>query len=133
MKKITLTTGALIIENSKVLLIKRQGRLFPNYWSLSGGQVEEGEDVITTIKREIKEEINCMFIPKTDVNVVHYESNEQHIISLIIKGSIIGTPRPDNKEVSDIKWYTYDELQQLPLAFNYKKFFTKNKDIYATT
>ena len=133
MKKVTITTGALIKENNKVLLIKRRGRLFPNHWSLPGGQGEQGEDMVTAIQREVKEEINCTFVPEAYINVLHYESNEQHIISLIIKGSIIGTPMPDNKEVSDIKWCTYDELQQLPLAFNYKEFFTKNKGIFATT
>ena len=133
MKKVTITTGALIIEKNKILLMKRQGRLFPNYWSLPGGQVEQGEDVITAIKREVQEEINCTFVPETDVNVSHYENNEQHIISIIIKGSMKGTPRPDHQEASDMRWYTYEELQQLPIAFNYKKFLTNNHHIFTKT
>ncbi|MFA5069998.1 MAG: NUDIX domain-containing protein [Patescibacteria group bacterium] len=47
---------AIIIENNKILLLKRnrEGRI---YWVFPGGQVESGETDEQALKREVKEEV----------------------------------------------------------------------------
>jgi len=56
-------TVPLIIENleGRVLLMLRDNKLtipYPNYWTLLGGFVEEGETLEEALKREIMEELN---------------------------------------------------------------------------
>ncbi|MCK5562757.1 NUDIX domain-containing protein, partial [Candidatus Bathyarchaeota archaeon] len=48
--------GALMIENGKLLLIKRGAKPGQGRWSIPGGIVELGERVQDTIVREVKEE-----------------------------------------------------------------------------
>lgn len=130
--KITLTTGALIIKKDKLLLIKREGRLFPNKWSLSGGQINPREEIRAAIRREVKEEIGCTFEVEDFIDFSEYmgqDNNEQkHIVSLIFKGSIRGKITLDPNEVKEAKWYSYDEVLNLPLAFSYKTFFEMHRE-----
>lgn len=50
--------GIIVGEDNKILLLKRADDIHwqPGKWSLVGGMVEDGEDVLDACKREIKEE-----------------------------------------------------------------------------
>lgn len=48
--------GAVVVEDDKVLLIKRGHEPRQGEWSLPGGRVELGESLIDAARREIKEE-----------------------------------------------------------------------------
>ena len=51
--KHVVATGSLITnKNNQILLVKTERR----GWEMPGGQVEEGEDVISALKREVLEE-----------------------------------------------------------------------------
>jgi 8-oxo-dGTP diphosphatase len=52
-----LTADGIILENNKILLVKRVPYPFSGFWSLPGGHVEYGEKVETAMKREIREEL----------------------------------------------------------------------------
>lgn len=57
------STKAFIIYQNKMLLILRDDIPtipFPNTWNLPGGEVEEGETDIETLKRELLEEITVV-------------------------------------------------------------------------
>lgn len=56
-----LPCNAAIIENDegKVLLVKRAVEPQKGYYDLPGGFIEPGEDFITSLKREINEELGC--------------------------------------------------------------------------
>lgn len=56
MKKIT---AGIIIEDHKVLICQRkEGSYYGLKWEFPGGKVEDNEDLITCLKRELKEELN---------------------------------------------------------------------------
>ena len=46
----------LYVKNGKLLLLKRACKPFKGCWSLVGGSVEEGENLMQALKREFKEE-----------------------------------------------------------------------------
>jgi 8-oxo-dGTP diphosphatase len=48
--------GALIIDQDKILLVKRKNEPGQGLWSIPGGVVELGERVEDAVKREVKEE-----------------------------------------------------------------------------
>ena len=47
----------ILQREGKILLIKRAGNTFHNYWALPGGIVEEGETVEEALTREMLEEL----------------------------------------------------------------------------
>ena len=52
-------TGAIIIKEKKVLLMRRApGKAFAGYWEFPGGKVEENETPEQCLMRELKEELN---------------------------------------------------------------------------
>lgn len=48
--------GILINENGKIVLIRRKGVTYYDYWALPGGTVDEGETIEEALIREMKEE-----------------------------------------------------------------------------
>jgi len=61
--------GAIIFEKGKVLLSKRAGRPFKNYWDVPGGFLEAGEHPEEGIKREIFEETGLKIKPMRIIGV----------------------------------------------------------------
>ncbi len=61
-KKHIVTITALIKNKAgnKFLIVKRSKNeiAYPSKWAFPGGKVEKGEDVLTTLKREVLEEVN---------------------------------------------------------------------------
>ena len=58
-----LTVDTLIIDNNKIVLIKRLNNPFKNHWALPGGFVEYGEKVEDAAVREAKEDMEAT-LPK---------------------------------------------------------------------
>ena len=48
--------GAVIIENKKILMVRRATEPLKGEWSLPGGVVELGETLADAVKREVREE-----------------------------------------------------------------------------
>lgn len=60
----------IIISNKdKILVQKRKGtKLWPSYYALPAGHIEEGENQYDTLIREAKEELNILINPKDIIN-----------------------------------------------------------------
>jgi 8-oxo-dGTP pyrophosphatase MutT (NUDIX family) len=57
-KNRTIVSAVLVSKDKKVLLGKvRTGGVYPDCWHIPGGGVEEGEDMVSALVREIREEI----------------------------------------------------------------------------
>ena len=66
-------TCAIIIINNKILVTQRSEKMkLPLKWEFPGGKLEESENEIECIKREIKEEINI------EIEVLKKLSNSVH-------------------------------------------------------
>ncbi|MCP9766134.1 (deoxy)nucleoside triphosphate pyrophosphohydrolase [Lacihabitans soyangensis] len=102
---ITVVCAIIIIEN-KILVAQRSPNMsLPLKWEFPGGKLEQNEDEISCIKREIKEELNIEIIilkrlipvthkyPNFEINLIpyvaHYQCGElklnEHIDYKLIK------------------------------------------------
>lgn len=107
-------TGATIIpilSDGRIVLIQRKdtGR-----WGLPGGIVDWGEDVLTTAKRELKEETGLDLL-KVRRLVGVYSSLERdpriHSISILIEADVTGEFKiEDTLEVMSIEAFSKDDL-----------------------
>jgi mutator protein MutT len=55
--------GAVVVDQSRVLLIRRASEPFKGHWSLPGGLVEVGEGLLDAVVREVREETGLLVEP----------------------------------------------------------------------
>lgn len=53
---IVLGVGAIVLDNDRILLVKRKNSPYKGYWGVPGGRVEYGERLEEAVKRELFEE-----------------------------------------------------------------------------
>ena len=65
--------GAIIEKDGKVLITRRlPGRWKGGYWEFVTGRIEQGEDLETGLKREVREEVNLEIELVAPLHVVHF-------------------------------------------------------------
>lgn len=117
------TVSGIIIKNDKVLLAKRSTKKFFGWWDGPGGFLENGEDPIVGLKREIMEEIGVRVTVKEFINT----SKEDDPDNPIEDGCVLalqflcelesGEPQALH-ETSEVKWFAKDEIPWDKIAFD---------------
>jgi len=83
MKKFSLATKAFIIEDGKVLLIKR--RLSdvhaPGVWDMPGGRIAMEEDPVDGIKRETREETGLEIDVIMPLGTKHFTRDDGQVVT----------------------------------------------------
>ena len=116
--------GAIIIDGDKILIIQQAA----GHWGFPKGHVEDGETEIQTATREIKEETNLdVEINERYRYVEHYspkEGVEKDVIYFIAK-KIGGEIKPQEEEVQNICWLSYEEALERLTYDNSKELLQK--------
>ena len=120
------TVGAIIYKKEndslQILLTKRNVNPFKYYWCFPGGHIEEFEDTVQAIIREVKEETNLDFDPDylCYLDEIFPEMNLHNIVQMFY-GEAANTPKADPGEVSDIGWFSLEEALKMDLAFRHNE------------
>jgi 8-oxo-dGTP diphosphatase len=112
----------ILARENKVLLLRRAKSmsLFPGYWHLPTGKIEEGETPLACITREAKEEIGLELSPSF-ASVVVYRAPSFHkpdmiwrdISMFFIAPNFTGEPinmEPNRHDM--MEWFAVDNLPQ---------------------
>jgi len=95
-------------------------------WEMVGGKIEDGENSLKTIRREIKEELGTKI--KTIKEFKDYNYRNKNYKVFIIKLS--EEPKPNTQDFSDWGWFSENEIKNFKFALNCKKrildYFKKN-------
>lgn len=122
-KKVVSVVGAVIIDGNKFLLAQRKSNdSFGSMWEFPGGKVEEGEDKISALKREIYEELGVDI--KVDRFLYNFEDEipELKIVVYLFQCRIVdGSPRCI--ECQDFVWADLSGIEKLNLAPADRKIF----------
>ena len=101
---------ALIKNNDKYLLEQATARS-NNTLALPGGHVLAGEDGLTGLKRELKEELKLDNIIIKHVDTIIYPYNSYIFNIYLIEDEIdIDSIEYDTNEVVNINWYSKEEI-----------------------
>ena len=106
----------IIDSKNNILIQKRspQKKQSPNVWAMTGGSVIKGETTLETIERETFEELRIKLNMKNIKLVNHYKTGRVWIDSYLIKQEVdIKDIVMQEEEVSDVKWATYEEIEEL--------------------
>lgn len=111
----------IVNSNNEILIQKRSAnkRHSPNVWAMTGGSVMAGETSEDTIVREVMEELgikinkeSLQFIKRYKVK--HKETPPVFLDTYFIRKDIdISNITMQEDEVSEVKWATWEECEQL--------------------
>jgi 8-oxo-dGTP diphosphatase len=114
--------GAIIIENGRVLLIKRGQPPLMGEWSIPGGMLELGETVHEAAIREAQEETGLTIEPGELLGVfdrVIRDEKDQvryHYVLIDFLCRRIGGEVMAGGDADEARWFTQEEATKLSLA-----------------
>ena len=125
--------GAVVVCDGKILLEKRKNEPGKGKWSIPGGLVELGEGVEQTVIREVREETG-LEVGKPELvdvvdNVVRDENGEvkYHFVIIDYFVKLKGGTMKAMSDAEELRWVTFDEMEQYDLTKTFKVFFQKNR------
>lgn len=106
-----------IVNSKNEILIQKRSpskRLAPNVWAMTGGSVIKGETSLQTIEREVLEELGIKLNCQDLQLITTYKTGDVWLDEYIIKQEIdLQDIVMQKEEVSDVKWATYEEVEQI--------------------
>ncbi len=117
-----LSVDVMVIEGSKILLVKRGQPPHQGEWALPGGFVEYGETVEAAAKREVQEETGIAISLSAILGVYSVPERDPrgHTVSVVFVGKMIGGQLQGGDDAADARWYDLDNLREEQLAFDHE-------------
>lgn len=101
--------GAIVInKNNKILLVHHNA----GHWDFPKGHIENGETEEQTAIREVKEETNIDIIINNKYRYTTSYSPKENVMKEVVyflAQNIDEDKKPQLEEVSEVKWFTYEE------------------------
>jgi len=114
--------GALIVENGRIVLIKRGHAPLLGEWSIPGGMLELGETVRQGTEREALEETS-LGVRTTELmgvfdRVVLDDGKRTlyHYVLIDFLCEVVSGELQAQGDAADARWFTAEEIEALPLA-----------------
>jgi len=111
--KLPISVKSLIFDDNRILLIKNER----DEWDLPGGKIEKNDNVIETLVREVKEELNLTIDNHNILKAKKYVFRKQEIIVIVYSSKITNEePIRLSFENIDYNFFSYQELNKLRLT-----------------
>ena len=116
--------GAVIVKESRVLLIQRGTPPLLGEWSLPGGVLECGETLREAVAREAREETGLAVEPGEMLGVYERVIRDDegrvryHYVLIDFLCRAAGGDLKAGSDAADVRWFTLDELPALNLAYD---------------
>lgn len=125
--------GVAVVNKGKLLLAKRGNEPGKGKWTIPGGLVDLGENILHAVIREAKEE-TCLTVADPQlldvVDTVSYDAEGKILYHYVIVDYFVKVKGGDLKADSDVvelHWVPLDEVENYVLTSSFREFFVKNK------
>ncbi|MES2681422.1 MAG: NUDIX hydrolase [Bacteroidota bacterium] len=121
-----LKSFVLIEKENRYLLIQESSEKWRGTWYLPGGSVKSDETPEMGAIREVKEEAGCDVELQSVFFVKYHSGFFNKKVTVYYCGKMIGEKiktEPDNESLA-VQWFTYEELDRMPLRKNLKELIT---------
>ncbi len=116
-----LTVDGVLIEQGRILLVRRRHEPFAGYYALPGGFVDYGETVETAVVRELREETGLDVAIAYLLGVYSDPARDPrgHTVSIVYRVVRQGGAVRGADDVDDARFFSLDALP--PLAFDHAR------------
>ena len=111
--------GAVVIDGTKVLLVRRGQEPLKGQWSLPGGALELGETLQQGVVREVLEETGLIVVPAGIVEVLDRITQEEasgrvryHYVLVDFVCRVAGGDLCPGSDADEVRWVAREELHQ---------------------
>jgi 8-oxo-dGTP diphosphatase len=107
------TASAIVVDDQgRVLLARRSGDPGAGLWDLLGGFVEEGEDALAALHRELHEETGLEIEPLEFIGGYsdHYGEEGIYTLNLYWTARVTGGELEIDDELAEVAWFAPDDL-----------------------
>lgn len=108
--------GALVVNDGKVLLVRRAQEPGKGFWTNPGGYIEQLEPIEETIVREVREESGIEARVKGIIALRDQPRSIHNIYIAFEMDYVGGEPIPDGVEVDAAGFYSLDVIEAMNVA-----------------
>jgi mutator protein MutT len=117
------TASALVVDDDgRVLLSKRAHDPASGKWDVPGGFLEEGEDPLEGVRRELREEAGITLAGEQLLGIwmdeYDYKGRRVATLNIYYRARGEGTPTPAD-DVEELRWFSPDDVPPSELAFEH--------------
>lgn len=132
--KPVIAVGGVLVENGKVLLIKRGHEPAKSKWAIPGGKIKFGEKRDDAVKREFREETGLdvevgEMIYVFDAISENEEKPSYHYVIIDFIVYLVGGKLKAGDDALEAKWFTTEEMESDEIAPETRKLLLSNTDL----
>jgi len=110
-----IAAGGIIFNNDHLLLVRYHDPEKGSYWVCPGGRLEDDENIVQAIIREVKEETGVLVEPKKVIAIEDLVSSRTKMIKVwmlcdLKDGEIQTTQEAKKEGIVEVGWFTKKEL-----------------------
>jgi 8-oxo-dGTP diphosphatase len=110
------SVGAVIVEDGRILLVKRSRGPYPGSWAVPAGRQRRGETMDEAVRREVLEETGLQVEVGDPVWVGDIIGDGYHYTVVDFAVFVVGGDLAAGDDAAEVRWVPLDEVRYLALT-----------------
>ena len=108
--------GVVVLDDDRLLLVKRGRDPGRGLWAVPGGKVEAGERLVDAARREAREETGLDVEVGDVVWVGEHIGDGHHLVLIDFAATVVGGELAASDDADEVRWVTLDDAEKMPLT-----------------